>query len=123
YEYRIYGVDANRSMLVNPFVLYPMFGPSDRWYSGCAAPATHGTVVDSGWTVGIMPCEGTCYPGVYVEQGAEALRPFVGRDVLVYGRFGWSIEGFGIDLDSFQLVSCTVTVEGSTWGSIKSLYK
>ncbi len=43
--------------------------------------------------------------------------------VVLYGTFGWSIEGFGLNLESFEFTSCTVAVEESSWSNLKTLFR
>jgi hypothetical protein len=105
------------------YTVYPEPGASDRAYVGCGGVAGHGTIVDWGWTVAIEACPGSCLPSFYIESGAEQLQALIGQDVVVYGSFGWSVEGFGLFLESFEWVPCEVAVEESSWSNMKSLFQ
>ena len=123
YGYKIYGVNADRTTFTSPYSLYPEFGSTDQWFAGCNAMASKGTIVDWGWTVFIEPCPGSCLPGFFIEYGAEELRPYIGLVVSVYGTLGWSIEGFGLNLESYEFGACVVSVEESGWSNVKTLFR
>jgi hypothetical protein len=123
YGYHIVGVDAGRTTTVSLYTLFPLPGASDIVYAGCNAPRGHGIVVDWGWTLAIDPCPDSCLPFMHLESGMEELQPYIGLPVQVYGSMGFTIEGWGLDLESWSFLTCTVAIEDTRWSNIKSLFR
>lgn len=123
YRYHIVGVDAERTTTMSLYTLFPLPGSSDEVYAGCNAPRSHGTVVDWGWTVAIEPCPDSCLPFSHLETGMEELQPYLGETVLVYGPMGFTIEGWGLALEDWAILPCTVAVEDTPWSHVKSLFR
>ncbi len=104
-----------------------------RGYAACpetSVPIVRGQLSDElGWTLIVRPCDGTCYPQVYVMdyEGLLALQPYVGQTVQIYGTVSCgSIEGCSLDwMDHFDVTPClSPTPAGRTsWGRLKSLYR
>lgn len=126
HEYRVIAVDANRQQ-----VFLPGFCAPCDVYQECpplSAPVTVGTLVEEGGIfLRVIPCPGSCYPGPYLEGAiADELRPYAGTATAFqfFGRVACGgVEGCSIEVDHYDLASCTTAAAPSSWGRLKTIYR
>jgi hypothetical protein len=133
YVYTVVLVRADRTPAPYPENYSWDVASSQRGYAACpetTVPITQGRVSDEwGWTLLVEPCDGSCYPRLYVMdyEGLLALWPYVGSEVRIYG----SLSCDGMDgcylswVDHFEGAACAGPVPAgrTSWGRVKSLYR
>jgi hypothetical protein len=131
YKYRIYAIDAEGVRYYLPgFTEWPPgyyhFDYASIDDSGYVA---EGTLVDMGWTTGIVICEGSCWEYVSFISGLPAeLAPLVGTPATIRltGVIDAEFEGpYVSSITSWSVVSgCSpVSTVEMNWGGLKALYR